>query len=447
MADIELAIRQRALLRGVLPEDLVPEERRRDPELIYAIARNILEDRILLADGERLDLLPTGDEILAAWQTHESLREVHEMPELEREQLIAELGLAMDDLYHLITLEIVAERWLDLVEERITSEQMRDDYIWRNTTVTVQTVEIPNIPSNGEIEEFINDPTDPGWFDRYYRDHLSQYRLPASRDVRVVTVRFPADSTEATREAARAEAEALRGEVLAGGDMVVMSTERSDHPVAERGGVMHRSVRRQLPDAFDLDEGEIGSVVEGQLGFEFYRVEAEYGAEYRPLEHTLRREIASTYLSQQAPLPAPSELAESVRQAMLSQGSEELTAMIREHRLVTDTIGPIRREPDGMVAGVGIAPQLQANLFNLSPETAVTSQYYLVNRRLFVAKLIDRHLPTDQELEANRAELESEYRARVRRTAWDAYWAQLEEENPIVFEMPAEYLDDTKDER
>ena len=446
MAHVDLAIRRRALLRGVMPEDLVPTERRREPELLYAISRNILEDNALLAAGERLELLPGDDEISAAWREHESLGAVYGMTEPERLLLLAELGLTTNDIFHLVSLELLSERWLDLVLSRITVQQIRDDYYWRNTTVTARIVETPNIATSEEIEIFVAEPPDADWFGAYYRDHLSQFRLPESRDVRVVGLRLPADPTEAEMDALRTEVETMRQEVLAGEDMVAMSVNLSTHPVAERGGVVERAVRRQLPDAFELDAGEVGPVVEGQLGFEFYRVEATHPAEYRSLDHTLEREIASAHLGRLGPLPAPSAIAERARLAMEGGRDAELAAIVQEHRLVMDTIGPFRREPDGMVPGVGTAPALQAELFEMPAERTVTSQYHLVNRRLYVAEIIVRETPTESDFDANRAEIEAEYRRLVRRTAWDAYWGQLEAETPIRFVMPAEYLDVTKED-
>jgi len=395
--------------------------------------------------GQRLDLIPTQVELEEALRSHSDLSRLALLEPSARAQTLTEYGLDEADLAHLLTTELVHERWLNLVADRVTEEQLRREYLERNTTRTIRIIHVPNIPSNQDVADFIAAPPTTDWFDTYYRDHLSAYRLPASRDVRIVGVRVASDASEEQREEAQQHIGQLRDRALAGEDMESMSINESDHPVATRGGVQLRAVTRQLPAAFDLAVGEVGPVVEDDFGLSFHRVEAAYEAEHRPLDSTLRREIAAIHLGRSEPQPGPTAAAAELLEALRRDDTAEIERLSAQQLTTSAVVGPMTRDPAYMVVGVGTSEELHDEIFTLTDESPTASRVFLVGGRLYAVRLQDASNPVEADFVEARETFEAYYRDLVRRSAWDVYWNEQLEDNPVHFEMPSGYSDDVKD--
>lgn len=445
LSDIDRAIRQRALLRGVGVDEVVSPSERRRSEFLYAVSDSLLQDRQLLSVGERLELIPSETDVAAALESHPDLSRLTLMAPPARAQLLSQYDLGEADIAHLVITEIVHERWLDLVSDRVTEEQLRREYIERNTTRTVRVIQVPNIPDNQDVANFLQSPPTVDWFDTYYRDHLSSYRLPASRDVRIVGVRVANDASEAQREEARQRITQLRERVLAGEDMVSMSIDESDHPVATRGGVQLRAVTRQLRVAFEIEVGEVGPVTEDDFGLAFHRAEAAYEAEHRPLDDTLKREIAAIHLGRTEPQPGPSAVAARLLDALRVGDEGAISALAAEHLTTSEVIGPMTRDPAFMVVGVGTSEELHNEIFSLTADRPAASRVFLVGGRLCAVALQDASNPGEAEFLEARDTFEEYYRGLVRRSAWDVYWNAELENNPVHFQAPSGYPEDTKD--
>jgi hypothetical protein len=437
LADVDRQIRRRSLLRAAPIEQLAPANRRHERDFLYAISLEVLQDRQLLRDTERLGILPDDGELLALWRQHPQLAPFLTSDLAATDQDLQQLiGLGVEDVYQLLRLDAARTRWLELVFERITDDELWEAYQRRQGTVTVDAVEVINTPSNQEIESFLAAPPEPSWVEDYYRSHLSQFTRPETRDVRIVRVAHPPDRGDAAPEAARQRAESLRQEVLAGADMVEMSSRRSDDPAAADGGLWMGVQPRQLPGAFDLPLGELSEVESDRFGAFFYRVEAIHGSRPRPLDRRLAREIAANYLSRARPNARPLGLAVDALEALATGDAERLQELEESTLVRRRVLGPLTQDEDGMVLDVGQAPELLDLIFELRPESPAAPRVVLAAGRLFAVRLLDRHEPTRAEYEAQRETFREQYRHLVRATAWDAYWATLTAEEAPRFEYP-----------
>lgn len=444
-SDIDREIRRRAMLQSARPSEIVPAERRHTAELVYAVAESVLEGRLLIAQGQRLELMPGPDELADAWRAHPDLGRLFTTNSDELAARLAPWDLDLGDVHHLLTAELVSQRWLAEVAARVDDDALREVY-WRdNRTVTATLVEVANIPTVDEIARFVADPPTADWFEQQYRERANEFRRRESRDVRIVGQRIDADAGPAERDEARRSLEALRAEVQAGAAMDAMSVQRSTHPVARRGGLQHRAVRRQLPEAFELDLNELGPVIEDRFGLAFYRVERIHEPGPRPLDDNLRREMAARHLAEVGPTAEGAALAARAAAALAANDTAELDELVASNRVSVRELGPFARDPDGMIPGVGRSETLTDVLFGLTIASPATETPVQVGRRFFMARLVARTDPTEEAFQARLPEVRANYLRTLEDRAWDAFWQSYCRENPIHFDPPEDYLIDTKD--
>jgi hypothetical protein len=433
--DVDLAIRRRAMMRGVPVGVVAPPNVAGDPDFVRTLAVEILQNRELLVTGERLELMPSLDEILSAWQEHPQLRELY-LPDLDEvdARLAQWEGLSTPDIYYLLRLELVMERWLQQVIERVTEGQLQEAYRWRNDTLELRVVEVPNLPSVETIDAFIEAPPEPDYIESFYRSHPGRFAQPAAADLRIVRVLVAQDADDGEEAAARRRIELLLEEARAGGDLVAMSIDRSDDPAAQSGGLRPRVTRRQLPAALDTPPGELSDVERDRYGLFFFRVEARYPHSRRSLDSSVAREIASRYLSRNVETDEARTIAEAVIVVLRAGNEDELERLRREHHLIDRVIGPIRQEEDGMIPGIGTDPELLGRLFDLTPADPVLSAPELVDGRLIAVRLEERRVPTPDDYDRDSGAFRESYIQRIRGTAWDAFWAERLRESPLTFE-------------
>ncbi len=120
----------------------------------------------------------------------------------------------------------------------------------------------------------------------HYQEHRADYARPEQFRARIPTV------------ATRAEAEAIRAQLAAGGDFAALAREKSISPEKEAGGDLGFVPRGQLPPEFDealarLKPGELSPVVESPYGFHIFRLEERRAARQATLEE-VRDEIRET---------------------------------------------------------------------------------------------------------------------------------------------------------
>jgi hypothetical protein len=428
-ADIDRAIRQRAMLRGVPLDHLVPDGWQRDPAFLVRVADTIYQGRALRAAAERLGATPDAAALEDAWVAHESLRLYRrDTPEATAALLDDLFGLEVADLHELLVDEAAYAAWVRSAREAIDDEAARRDYLDRRTTIELDVVRVPNLPTDAELDAFVAAPPTPDLFERAYVAARARFATPATRSVLRLRCAGPADPAR-VRAALGAFAASHPSRPEYPPNLVDARGERVCETVLE---TVTDLTEAQAPEVFAAALDDATSVYEergGALVVDW--VTGHTPAQVAPLDDTVRRALAREHLARGAPLP--SALARLERARELLRGGDEgaLRSFLGAELLRLDHYGPLSRSEAGGVAGLGEAPGLEDALFALTPEAPILEAPFVVRGDLVTARLTARTDATDADYERDREAYAAELDAAVERSAWDAFWAAESAAAPV----------------
>jgi parvulin-like peptidyl-prolyl isomerase len=238
-----------------------------------------------------------------------------------------------------------------------------------------------------------------------------------SLDLALIHLRVPPAPPEASRtrdealeaqrvlrEKTRAEAAALREELLAGADFAELARERSAHESSARGGRVGdlREVtgwRQVLPQLEGLAVGDVSEPIFARGGWNLFRVEGETITPFASVAEELREELAT----------AP-------------PNAEEVAALVDE--LTGEVTVELLPELDRVVAGRGSEPQswrLDRPVLLIDGQPVTRGEYaaWLVPSRgpalvrAFAQESIVERLAADEGIAVSSAELDARLREEV----------------------------------
>lgn len=253
-----------------------------------------------------------------------------------------------------------------------------------------------------------------------YEARRDEFDRPEEVRARHILIRIPEDADEAVRQAARERAEAALARIQEGADFEDVALEVSEDPGSQsRGGDLGffsrgRMVKPFEEAAFSLPVGEVSGVVETVHGLHLIRVEEKRPERVVPYDEA-RVQIAEELLRSRAARSAARERAEALAEAV--RGGASLVQAAREQEVPISRPDPLRRQPDGYVPGVGVAPEVMTAAFALTPEHPTDPRIHEVDDAFVLVELLDRESPEPAELDAmvdeERERLIAERRNRV----------------------------------
>ncbi len=274
-----------------------------------------------------------------------------------------------------------------------------------------------------------------------YEKRRSEFDQPEQVRARHILIRK--GESEQEQSAARAKIEALRARLEAGEAFEDLAAEASEDPGSkERGGDLGFFTRgRMVPEfekvAFSLEPGVVSDVVETSFGYHLIRVEEKRPAQVVLFEEA-REQIARDLALSEAALAAARERAEALA-AKVREG-QSLVEAARAAELTLERPDAFRRRPDGYVPGLGAAPEVLRAAFALDPAAPSDPTIHQVgDRKLVLIQLLERHSPTDAELEAG-IPAERQRLLQQRRQATQTRWLEelrdeLEKSGELVYDL------------
>ena len=221
---------------------------------------------------------------------------------------------------------------------------------------------------------------------RYYNDHMDEYRVPEQVQVRHILIKTPPPGPDGKVDpqavaAARQKAEDVLKQVHSGADFSKLAEKYSQDPAsAKNGGSLGWIQRGQtVPEfekvAFSLPKGSTSGIVQTSYGFHIIHVDDRQEAHLKPLsevEAQIKPQIAQDKASQTA-----QDLADRVESAARSEGMAKAAA--QNHLQVTSTDFISRNDS---LPGVGAAPEFMDAVFganqNAAPDITNLRQGYVV---------------------------------------------------------------------
>ena len=221
---------------------------------------------------------------------------------------------------------------------------------------------------------------------RYYNDHMDEYRMPEQVEVRHILIKTPPPGPDGKVDAqavaaARQKAEDVLKQLHAGGDFAKLAEKYSQDPAsAKNGGSLGWIQRGQtVPEfekvAFSLPKGTTSGIVQTSYGFHIIQVDDKQEAHVKPLsevEAQIKPQIAQDKAAQRA-----QDLADRVESAARSEGMAKAAA--QNNLQVTNTDFISRNDT---LPGVGAAPEFMDAIFsaaqNAPPDITNLRQGYVV---------------------------------------------------------------------
>ena len=251
----------------------------------------------------------------------------------------------------------------------------------------------------------------PGDLQRYYNEHMDEYRVPEQVEVRHILIKTPPPGPDGkvdpkAVDAARQKAEDILKQLHAGADFAKLAEKDSqDTASAKNGGSLGWIQRGQtVPEfekvAFSLPKGSTSGIVQTSYGFHIIHVDDKQEAHVKPLSEVqaqIQPLIAQDKVSQMA-----QNLSERVQSAARSMGMDKAAA---QNNLQVTSTGFISRNDS--LPGMGQSPEFMDAIFsaaqNAAPDMTNLRQGYVVYQ---VTAVKPPQTPTFEQI---RSRVESEF--------------------------------------
>lgn len=152
---------------------------------------------------------------------------------------------------------------------------------------------------------------------KYYQENKEKFKAPETVHARHILIGKKVGDDEKTRTEKKAKAEALRKQLLEGGDFANVAAKNSDDPSKSSGGDLGSFSRGQMVKpfedaAFAQKVNAIGPVVETEFGYHIIQVLAHNEAKVISLDKKIKEEIGN-FLQQQKRQGAFNEMLKKLR--------------------------------------------------------------------------------------------------------------------------------------
>jgi peptidyl-prolyl cis-trans isomerase C len=159
------------------------------------------------------------------------------------------------------------EAWEQALESQGTSEEELREQLIRSTVLNQVVADITEDVEPVSAEEVQS----------FYDENPQFFEIGSQVEARHILLSTQGLTDEDAIAEKRAEAEAVRADLLGGADFAAVAEERSEGPSAARGGALGTFGRGQMvapfeEAAFSLPVGEISEIVETQFGFHIIQV-------------------------------------------------------------------------------------------------------------------------------------------------------------------------------
>ncbi len=216
---------------------------------------------------------------------------------------------------------------------------------------------------------------------QYYTQHQKEYQVADQVRVRHILISVPRGADAKTDAAAKAKAEDLLKQLRGGANFAELAKKNSDDPGSkvqggELGFIQHGVTVPEFDKAaFAMNPGQISDVVKTQFGYHIIQTEEKQTAHTKPLEE-VKTQIATT-LEQQKKAQAEQAFAQNLANEAKKDGLQKAAAAHHLQVVTTDPLAQGAIVP-GLADGTKLLSEAFAAKQGAAPQVAPTGEGYAV---------------------------------------------------------------------
>src|SRR5579872_35417 len=436
---------KRQFPRG-LPEGLMPF-------LIQQAANNLITENAMLAEARRVGLSVSDAELQDELQHGafgpQLFPNGNFVGETEYEDFVSQYNMTVPQFEQAMKDDILRRKLVDMVSGTVaaSNQELEQQFTQDNTKVkfeyavlTTDEVKKGIHPTEAELKAFYDQhkatyvnsipekrkvryifidagklasqvQVTPEDVQRYYNEHMDEYRLPEQVNVRHILIKTPPPGPDGkvdpkAVEAAKQKAEDILKQLHAGADFAKLAEKDSqDTASAKNGGSLGWIQKGQtVPEfekvAFSLPKGETSGLVQTSYGFHIIHVDDKQDAHLKPLSEVAAQ--IKPLIAQDKAAQTAENLANRVESEARSMGMDKAAAQVNLQVTSTDFVSR-----NDALPGMGPVPEFMDAIFsaaqNAAPDMTNLRQGYVVYQ---VTAVKPPQTPTFEQI---RSRVESEF--------------------------------------
>lgn len=314
---------------------------------------------------------------------------------------VAQFGLTWQDVELVAREQLLASKLDAALISELTEEEVWEAWRFAHDTVEVLLIRIDSTPPSSEIDTFVENEKEA--IEAYFKENAKDFRTPMLTTID--TLRVP-PSLMLDPKASIALLEKAKQ---------ALETKKPEEVAAEfnlQHAAKEQLTRREDNAVARAKLGDSGVTVGAPRGTYAWKVIERTESSMPELSRPLRREIASKLIRKRGSSPTvkgyAAKLIEQMRKVddfskLSPEGVDNILKVVDLELTRTRTPGPITRDPEGFIPGVGTHPELLDRLFELdAKENRLLYPPFFSSQYAWIGALIERNEAKREVFEANK---------------------------------------------
>lgn len=317
---------------------------------------------------------------------------------------VAQFGLTWQDVELVAREQLLATKIDAALIAELTEEEVWEAWKFAHDTVDIFFIRLDNTPTSDEIDAVVENEKDA--IERHFKENPKDFLTPMLTNID--TLRVP-PSLRLDKQGSIALLQQAKKELETKSPETVAAELKLQHTVKEQ------LTRREDNAVARAEVNASGVTVDAPRGTYAWKVMSRSESAMPELSRPLQREIASKLIRKRGSSKTVKTNADKLLKKMqevkdfasLTPGQvQELLGEIDPELTRTRNPGPLTRDPEGFIPGVGTYPDLLESLFKLdAKDNRVLTPPYMTSQYVWLAGLIARNTPEratfDKNKEAN----------------------------------------------
>lgn len=392
----------------------------------------LINERLLAKEALRRGLRVSDEELLDYLQKTYKVKDVSE--EDYKSFVARNFGTTRQRFEDERRGELAAQKLAQVVTDNVavSDDELKQEYLRDRDRAMISYVKLDlaavklTEPTQADIDKLV--AAEPKALEERYQADAPRYRTPEERQGRMIFLKLAKDASDAEVARARSELQTIRDQVTGGADFGAVAKDKSqDDATKAKGGDLGLRRRGELAPAIDealftLKKDEISKdPVRTDDGMALVQVTTVKEPQPRPLD-SVKSEVAASILRERAAddqlrgqadkLLAELKAGKKLDELTVSEDEKNKSADANDKKAAKPAADkPVRYDSAWIIKSqeaiprIGVAPELQKEIFTLTKDRPVAPKAYKVNRAYYVVVLKDRETPDLAKFETEKESL------------------------------------------